>query len=202
MKRAGAGANRVRIIGGALRGRRVGFPDAPGLRPTADRVRETLFNWLQPVIAEARCLDLFAGSAALGLEALSRGASRVLFVERAGAVARRIRANLALLEVGERAQVRQADARKLLRAPAPARFDLVFLDPPFAAGLLEDVCRALEQGGWLADAAHVYIEQDAHRPWPALPENWAVWREGSAGQASFRLLRRAGAPTPSGEPRP
>jgi 16S rRNA (guanine966-N2)-methyltransferase len=180
----------VRIIGGVFRGRRIGFPDAQGLRPTADRVRETLFNWLAPVIEGARCLDLFAGSAALGIEALSRGAAQVSFVERSGVVARQIRDNLALLEVGERAHVFQAEALKFLRGQPPVAYGVVFLDPPFATGLLADACSRLERGGWLAHDAFVYLEQDAHRPWPQLPDNWETWREGQAGQAAFRLMRR------------
>jgi len=125
-----AGRNSVRIIGGAWRGRRVSFPDSPGLRPTPDRIRETLFNWLQHSVANARCLDLFAGSGALGLEALSRGAAELVFVEQAVAVARMLREQLARLEASTRGQVAEMGVARFLRTPA-APFDLVFLDPPF-----------------------------------------------------------------------
>jgi len=184
------GANQVRIVGGEFRGRRLGFPGVAGLRPTADRVRETLFNWLQPYIAGLNCLDLFAGSGALGLEALSRGAARVLLVDRSRAVVQRLRDNLALLGVTARAEVRQADARRLLARSPQRPYDLVFVDPPFAAGLLGEMCSALELGGWLAQGAWIYLEQDAAHPWPELPAQWALYREGQAGQAAFRLLRR------------
>jgi 16S rRNA (guanine966-N2)-methyltransferase len=196
VKRAGAAANRVRIIGGEFRGRRLGFIPGHGLRPTADRVRETLFNWLAPVVEGASCLDLFAGSGALGIEALSRGARRVVFVEQGAPAARRLRENLDLLGAAERAEVRHGDAMKVLRGAAPESFELVFVDPPFAAGRLGRACDALEQGGWLAAEALVYLEQDAHREWPALPANWTMWREGKAGQAAFRLMRRS--PLPAG----
>jgi 16S rRNA (guanine966-N2)-methyltransferase len=196
VKRAGAAANRVRIIGGEFRGRKLAFVPGHGLRPTADRVRETLFNWLAPEVEGACCLDLFAGSGALGIEALSRGARRVVFLEQGAPVARRLRENLDLLGAAGRAEVRRGEALKSLRVGAPEPFDLVFVDPPFAAGLLGGACEALEEGGWLAPQALVYLEQDAHRDWPELPANWLAWREGKAGQAAFRLMRRG--PLPAG----
>jgi 16S rRNA (guanine966-N2)-methyltransferase len=181
-------ANRVRIIGGEFGGRRLGFPDQRGLRPTADRVRETLFNWLAPHLPGARVLDLFAGSGALGLEALSRGAGFVLLVEQARPVAERLRENLAVLGAEGRAEVRQADARCLLATPPEVPFDIVFLDPPFAAGLLAKVIPLLMANGWLAADAWVYLEQDASQPWPELPSGWQLHREGKGGQAAFRLV--------------
>ena len=190
MKRAGAGANRVRIIGGEHGGRWLRFPDAPGLRPTADRVRETLFNWLQAELPGARCLDLFAGSGALGLEALSRGAGFVLLVEQSRPVAERLRDHLDALGAGSRAEVHQSDALRLLARPPETPFDLVFLDPPFAAGLLGRACRALEDRGWLGARAHIYLEQDAAAPWPDLPPDWVSHRQGRSGQAAYRLMKR------------
>jgi 16S rRNA (guanine966-N2)-methyltransferase len=190
VKRGGAGANRVRLIGGEHRGRWLRFPDAPGLRPTADRVRETLFNWLQAELPGARCLDLFAGSGALGLEALSRGAGFVLLVEQSRSAAERLREHLASLGAGARAAVRQTEALRLLAQPPDAPYDLVFLDPPFAAGLLPRTVRALEAQGWLAARASIYLEQDAAHPWPELPANWTLHREGRAGQAAYRLMKR------------
>ena len=184
-------ANRIRIIGGQHRGRRLNFPPGRGLRPTPDRVRETLFNWLQRDIRGARCLDLFAGSGALGLEALSRGAGWLCAVERNRLAAQRLRENIRLLGLESVAEVHQADALRLLQTAPEQAFDVVFLDPPFAAGLLPSVCRLLEENGWLAAAALVYLEQDADRDWPDLPSNWVPCREGRAGQSAQRLLRRS-----------
>lgn len=188
-------ANRVRIIGGEYGGRRLDFPNQRGLRPTADRVRETLFNWLTPHLTGARVLDLFAGSGALGLEALSRGAGFVLLVEQGRVVAERLRHNIELLGATERARVRHADALRLLAGRPEAPFDIVFLDPPFAAGLLAKAMPLLVTHGWLSDDAWVYLEQDAAQPWPGLPAGWAVHREGKGGQAAYRLVhaRRAAA---------
>ena len=183
--------NQLRIIGGEHGGRRLHFPDGRGLRPTADRVRETLFNWLRGAMHDCRVLDLFAGSGALGVEALSRGAGSVVFVERARAAAQQLRENLELLREQERTEVVQDDAQRWL-ARDTRRFDLVLLDPPFADGLLPEVCAELEQGGHLSDGAWIYLEQDSAQPWPRLPENWQLHREGHAGQAAFRLMHRIG----------
>ena len=184
-------ANQIRIIGGRHRGRRLQFHPGRGLRPTPDRVRETLFNWLQGEIRGARCLDLFAGSGALGLEALSRGAAHVCAVEQNRTVAQRLRDNIALLHEGAAAEVVQADALRLLQTPPDSPFDIVFLDPPFADGLLPAASRLLEQNDWLSPAAMIYLEQDANRSWPALPATWSLYREGAAGQSAHRLLRRS-----------
>ena len=185
-----ATANQVRIIGGRHRGRRLGFSAGRGLRPTPDRVRETLFNWLQTEIHGARCLDLFAGSGALGLEALSRGASALLSVERDRKAAQRLRENIRLLNEQAAAEVLQRDALSLLAGPPAAPFGIVFLDPPFAQDLLAGACRRLEANHWLTPEAWIYLEQAATRPWPELPPNWSLYREGSAGQSAQRLLRR------------
>lgn len=190
-------SNRVRIIGGEFGGRRLGFPDQRGLRPTADRVRETLFNWLAPHLPGARVLDLFAGSGALGLEALSRGAAHVLLVEQARTVAQKLRDNLALLGARDRAEVRQADARRLLAGRPDAPYDIVFLDPPYADGLLAKVIPLLVEHGWLAPEAWIYLEQDSAHDWPTLPAGWQVHREGSGGQAAFRLVRALQQATPA-----
>ena len=182
--------NQVRIIGGRHRGRRLHFSPGRGLRPTPDRVRETLFNWLQGHILGARCLDLFAGSGALGLEALSRGAAFLYAVEQNRTAAQRLRDNIILLHEGSTAEVVQGDALRVLRTPPETPFDIVFLDPPFADGLLPEVCRLLEDRDWLALDAVIYLEQDAGRGWPDLPAGWLTHREGSAGQSAQRLLRR------------
>jgi 16S rRNA (guanine966-N2)-methyltransferase len=155
--RRGASARTLRIIGGTWRGRRLRFPPSPEIRPTPDRVRETLFNWLARRVPGARCLDLFAGSGALGLEALSRGAAHATFVERDPAAAREIRARLAEWHAHD-ALVEHADARSFLERTPAAPFDIVFLDPPFASTLLDETAARLEQGGWLSKDALVYIE--------------------------------------------
>ncbi len=189
--RAG-GACRLRIIAGAWRGRRITFPDRAGLRPTPDRVRETLFNWLAPRIAGARCLDLFAGSGALGLEALSRGAAAVTCVESDPVAARALAATVAAL-APERGRVLEADALAFLEGE-PAAFDVVFLDPPFGSGLLATVTRVLDARGWLAPAAWVYLEAPAEDGPPELPRDWVLHRSGRAGAVGFHLaLVRSGA---------
>jgi 16S rRNA (guanine966-N2)-methyltransferase len=181
----GSGPGRLRIIGGRYRGRRLPIPDQPGLRPTADRVRETLFNWLTPALPGARCLDLFAGSGALGLEAASRGAGEVLLIERNELVVRQLRANVLTLDATI-VQVIRADALAWLNG-APRPFDLVFLDPPFADGLLAPACALLAGHGWLAPGARVYLETAARAGFPPLPAGWELIREGTAGEVRFGL---------------
>lgn len=180
--------NMLRIIGGEWRGRRIRFPGLPGLRPTPDRVRETLFNWLAGVIGGSRCLDLFAGSGALGLEALSRGAATVTFIERERAAADRLRETAALLAPG-RATVLDGDAIHWLRGTATP-YDIVFLDPPFDSDLLPGAMHALESGGWLAADASIYIEAPAADGPPAMPANWKIHRAGRAGAVGYHLARR------------
>ena len=184
--------NRLRIVAGRWRGRVLSFPDQAGLRPTGDRVRETLFNWLGPRIRGAHCLDLFAGSGALGLEALSRGAASVLLVEQAPAAVRALHDNLARLDAGGAARVARGDALALLGRAPPRAMDCVFLDPPFQSDMLSSVFPLLEGGGWLATEAFIYLESDRHHPPPAWPERWTLQREATAGSVAFRLLRRLG----------
>jgi 16S rRNA (guanine966-N2)-methyltransferase len=176
---------RLRVIGGRYRGRRLKVHPGPGLRPTPERVRETLFNWLAPIIEGARCLDPFAGSGALGIEALSRGAAEVVMLERSDAVARVLRDNIR--DLGERrGSVVRADARHWLKRPGRA-FDIVFLDPPFAEDLLIPSCHLLAQHGWLAPGARVYLEAPASSGIAALPVGWRLAKAGRAGQVSFAL---------------
>jgi 16S rRNA (guanine966-N2)-methyltransferase len=184
--------NELRIIGGSWRGRRVKFPDVAAIRPTPDRVRETLFNWLQHDIAGSRCLDLFAGSGALGLEALSRGAAQVVFVDREHAVIEQLHATLATLGASA-GELEQRDALRYLEGE-PQPFDIVFLDPPFNVDLLPGVCNALETRGWLATAALVYLETPAHGAAPALPAAWHLMKSGRAGEVGYHLARRGGHP--------
>jgi 16S rRNA (guanine966-N2)-methyltransferase len=187
--------NSVRIIAGRWRGRRVHFASLPGLRPSPDRVRETLFNWLRADLPGARCLDLFAGSGVLGLEALSRGAARAVFVDAAPEVTWQLTATLA--ELGATAsEVVRADAFSYLRR-TPEPFDLVFLDPPFDRDWLPDLCTLLEQRGWLAPRANVYLECAARAVPPSLPAGWQIWRQGRAGEVGYYLVRRGNHEPPS-----
>lgn len=182
-------ANSFRIIGGEWRGRRLQFAPVPGLRPTPDRVRETLFNWLQPVIHGARCLDLFAGSGALGFEAASRGASRVVLVDADPRVVKALGTACARLGADFVEPVRADAAAFLRRAPEP--FDLVMLDPPYSAGLLLPALEALAGGAWLSAHARVYIEFPHHQGLPEVLPRWQVHRQGNAGAAGYALLSAA-----------
>ena len=184
----GADARLLRIIGGRWRGRRLRFPAAGLIRPTPDRVRETLFNWLGARIVGARCLDLFAGSGALGLEALSRGAAHVTFVEREPEAVRALRATLA--EWGAQgAQVQRGDALAFLAGSAQP-FDVAFLDPPFGSGLLEEAAALLEGNGWLCDAALIYVECGAREGLPPLPTRWVSLKAKRAGEVGYHLYAR------------
>jgi 16S rRNA (guanine966-N2)-methyltransferase len=187
----GAQARQLRIIGGTWRGRRFRFPPSPQIRPTPDRVRETLFNWLGSRVSGARCLDLFAGSGALGLEALSRGAAEVTFVERDSDAARALGARL--IDWGASgARVERRDARQFLRGDRPAQpFGIVFLDPPFAEGLLQSTAELLEAGGWLAPAALIYVECAARGGLPPFPPLWTAVKAKQAGEVGYHLLARS-----------
>ncbi|WP_159016238.1 16S rRNA (guanine(966)-N(2))-methyltransferase RsmD [Cognatiluteimonas profundi] len=176
----------VRIIGGRWRGTRLPVADAPGLRPTADRVRETLFNWLQPRLAGARVLDLFAGSGALGLEALSRGGREAVLVESDPQVATALRQVVERLGAQGQAEVVRADAVAWLRAPLHGRFDVVFVDPPFDKELWPAVLASLSP--WLAPEALVYLEAPAGAA--PMPAGWIVHREGSTREVRYALYRR------------
>ena len=177
---------RIRVIGGTLRNSRIEVPDLPGLRPTSDRVRETLFNWLQPVVEGSRCLDLYAGTGALGIEALSRGAAAVTFIEREPRLAAALKANLARLKVA--GEVLTDDAARWLQGPARP-FDLVLLDPPFALDAWADTARVLEKGGWLAAHGWIYVESPRSTAF-SLPGNWLLHRQGQAGEVAYALYRR------------
>ena len=176
---------RLRIVGGEWRGRRLSVLDQPGLRPTPDRVRETLFNWLAPLIKGAWCLDLFAGTGALGFEAAWRGADRVVMIEKLANVVRVLHENRLLLDARQ-IEVIHADASPWLAGQAEP-FNLVFLDPPFTEDLLGPSCAALAQGGWLARGARVYLEASATTGFPLLPEGWRLVRAKQAGQVRYGL---------------
>lgn len=178
--------NQLRIIGGQWRGRKLSFPDVEGLRPTGDRIRETLFNWLAPDIQGARCLDLFAGSGALGLEALSRGASYSLLLERDYQAATALKQNLHILKT-DAGQLLQVDSLKYLEAGnQDAPFDVVFIDPPFELNLWSQVIKSLEQGNWLEADACVYLEAPRDCL-VATPNHWHLHRDKQAGQVNYRL---------------
>jgi len=180
--------NKLRIIGGRWRGRKLEFPSLPAIRPTPDRIRETLFNWLQHDIVGAHCLDMFAGSGALGLEALSRGAAHVTFLDNDPAVKRyllqaleRLGADNAVVAVGNALQFSLNPSR---------HFDVVFLDPPYGENLLPQVAERLESNQWLAPQALVYLECSARSPLPTLPAGWLLIKSKSAGQVGYHLARR------------
>jgi 16S rRNA (guanine966-N2)-methyltransferase len=177
---------RLRIVAGKWRSRLLRIIDEPDLRPTSERIRETLFNWLRPVIEGARCLDLFAGTGALGIEALSRGAAHVVFVEKSARAAAAISDNLEALEAPN-AEVFQRDAMDYLRIADPVRFDIVFLDPPFQAEMLTETCSILQDRGWLTAQAIVYLERSRDQDRPALPNGWAITHEKVAGKVSYSL---------------
>jgi 16S rRNA (guanine966-N2)-methyltransferase len=178
----------LRIIGGEWRGRKIHFPPVQAIRPTPDRVRETVFNWLQGVTPGSRCLDLYAGSGALGLEALSRGAREVVFVDVEPAVVRHIGDTLRSLGC-DRGRVVRADATGYLGQPATP-FDVIFLDPPFAAPVLPGICQRIDAGGWLKEGGLVYIESPAAAGEPELPPGWTLLKSKRAGEVGYHLARR------------
>ena len=179
----------VRIIGGERRGHRLHFVDQRGdLRPSSDRLRETLFNWLRVDVPGARVLDLFAGSGALGAEALSRGAARAVLVERKRERCADLERQLQPL-FGERVKVYCADALKWLPRCAE-RFDLVFVDPPYDLGLMAPACAALEELDLLAEGALIYVESRRQMDAPAVPDTWTLVRDKDGGDARARLYRK------------
>ena len=178
---------KYRIIAGRWRGRNVAIVDAAGLRPTPDRVRETLFNWLAKPVKNAACLDLFAGSGSLGVEALSRGAASVVFVEKNRRALSHLQDQLDVLEA--EAEIVSGDALTYLQGSV-RKFDIVFLDPPYEEKLLGPAMQALEANGWLGKDAFVYVENPAGETLPDIPRGWALWRESKAGQVGYYLFRR------------
>jgi 16S rRNA (guanine966-N2)-methyltransferase len=179
---------KLRIIGGRWRGRLLDVTESEGLRPTPDRVRETLFNWLTPYIAGADCLDLFAGTGALCLEALSRGAARVVMVEKIPHVADRLRQHVERLEA-EGAEVVLADAVDFL-GRTPRAFDIVFIDPPFKSHLIPECAARVEAHGWLKPGGLAYIEAPSGNGNLTLPASWELIRSKKAGQVGYHLARK------------
>jgi 16S rRNA (guanine966-N2)-methyltransferase len=180
-------AGRLRIVAGNWRSRLLDIADVEGLRPTSERVRETLFNWLAPHIPGARCLDAYAGTGALGLEALSRGARSVLFLERSRRAAQQLRRNIELLDA-RGATVFEGDACNYLRNAAASQYDIAFLDPPFADDLHEETCRLLSEKHLLADGAHVYLELPKGHD-VTLPQGWQILKDKTAGNVRYMLVR-------------
>jgi 16S rRNA (guanine966-N2)-methyltransferase len=177
----------LRIIGGALRGRKWRIPDVAGLRPTPDRVRETLFNWLAPHISGRRVLDVFAGSGALGFEALSRGAASAVLVEKDRAALSVLRETATRFGLSQ-ARIEAGEALAFLAAQPPSSYDLVFLDPPFDSGLLAPALRLIDQHAVLAADGYCYVEHPTAAAPPPLPEGWVLHRSGKAGEVGYHLL--------------
>lgn len=179
----------IRLISGQWRGRKLPVHDVEGLRPTTDRVKETLFNWLATEVRDSRCLDVFAGSGSLGFEALSRYAGYVMMIEQEPKAARQLQQNLQTLQC-EQAQVICRDAIQVLQNPCSEPFELVFLDPPFRKNLLLQVIPLLEQQGWLAKRALIYLERENEGEAPVIPPNWQLLKDKQAGQVRYQLYLR------------
>ncbi len=184
--------NKVRIIAGQWRGRKLGFPTADGLRPTTDPIRETLFSWLQAYLPSAQCLDLYAGSGALGFEAASRGAKNVVLVENDRASASYLKKNKAVFQA-ENLQIKQIAALSYIdmcQKGVQGLFDIVFVDPPFRDNILAECVEKLEQSGCLADDALIYLECERKLDLDFIPANWQEHRSKTRGQVKFSLYKR------------
>lgn len=178
----------VRIISGLWRGRKLPVHDAEGLRPTTDRVKETLFNWIAQDVPRAKCLDLFAGSGGLGFEAASRQAEMVTLIELNPNAFKQIEKNIASLNASN-LTAHNTDAISFLKQPGTPHH-VVFIDPPFRKGLLDETVALLESNGWLADDAMIYVETEKELSLDSIPAHWHLHREKTAGQVSYRLFER------------
>lgn len=184
------GTGQLRIIGGKWRGRKIHFPDSEGLRPTGDRIRETLFNWLIPDIEDARCLDLFAGSGALTFEALSRGAAQVVCIDSQRRAARQLDETSRLLQCNDAVHIICDSAQHWLEQPTiSGPFDVVFLDPPFGANLLTSICLQLQHSGLLSEHALIYLEYGKDQQL-IIPNAWQPLKHKSAGGVHYALYRQ------------
>lgn len=179
----------VRIISGLWRGRKLPVHDAEGLRPTTDRVKETLFNWLAQEIPGSKCLDLFAGSGSLGFEAASRQAKEVTLLELNRQVFKQLESNIQSLKANNLTVVNADTLDYLSNTGTP--YHIVFIDPPFRKGLLAETLKLLENNGWLAEDALIYIETEKELPLEGIPLNWRLHREKQAGQVCYRLFIRS-----------
>jgi 16S rRNA (guanine966-N2)-methyltransferase len=180
-------SNQLRIIAGKWRGRKLSFPNVDGLRPTPDRVRETVFNWLQPYLGFSHCLDLFAGSGALGFEAASRGAESVIMVEQNNTASQHLQAHSRLLNA-QHCQIEAQSAQQFLSTNT-AQFDVVFIDPPYQADLWTEIALQLQQTNALADDAVIYIEFPSKSEFPVLPEQWSLLKDKQAGEVHYCLFK-------------
>ncbi len=178
----------VRIIGGMWRGRKLAVPSLAELRPTGDRIRETLFNWLSPIIGGSYCLDAFAGSGALGFEALSRGAAHATLIDQSAVVVNLLKQEAEILKTTT-ADIYQATLPNQLKRPAHL-FDIVFLDPPFQSDLLLPMCFYLEENNLLAKEARIYVETNTPVNASTLPNNWEVIKAKKTGGVAYCLLSR------------
>jgi len=181
-------SGKIRIIGGQWRGRKLPVLNKAGLRPTTDRVKETVFNWLMPIIEGSRCLDAFAGAGSLGFEAASRGATEVTLLEKDKQVAQHLKQQCQTLKATQITPI-CTDTLRFLSKPASQTFSLVFLDPPFHKNLLSDCIQQLENQQWLTENAFIYIEVEKKLPLE-LPENWHIHREKIMGQVRSILVQR------------
>ncbi len=177
----------IRIIAGKHRGRKLPVLHTEGLRPTTDRVKETLFNWLMPYLNQSHCLDCFSGAGSLGFEAQSRFAAKVTLVELDRSAAQQLKQNKALLNA-DNIEIYHTSILDFLSQPPVNRFELVFVDPPFRKGLVQQTIELL-QNGWLSDNALIYIEMERENHQLTLPANWSLLKEKTAGQVSYRLYR-------------
>lgn len=182
----------LRIIGGEWRGRKLHFPTVPGVRPTPNRIRETLFNWLAPYVRDACCLDLFAGSGALGFEALSRHAKSVTFIEQSATLARYLKEQIKQFAVEDKAVVYQAqfpfDSAQVFKREKPL-FNLVFLDPPFQQDLVEKACHWLLKEQLIGRESIIYIETESTLKSLLLPPNWHIQPCKIAGKVQYGLIK-------------
>lgn len=180
-------AGQLRIIGGKWRGRKLAFPDVDGLRPTPDRVRETIFNWLQGVIGDARCLDLFSGSGALGLEAASRGAHSVTMVEKDSQASKQLQRHCQLL-MANNCQVEAKTAQQFL-TNCSQKFDIIFIDPPYKLNLWSEIAELLMTHAILADNAYIYLECPSKGELPNFPTPWQLIKDKKAGSVRYCLFK-------------
>lgn len=183
-------SNKLRIIGGDWRSRCITFADVPGLRPTPARVRETLFNWLRNDITGSRCLDLYAGSGALGFEAASRGAKSVIQVENNALACRALKENAIKLAACQ-IMIVHMDAFRYLASDAEP-FEVVFIDPPFAKALAVQTCQWLEDKCWLSKHAKMYVEAESTLKLESMPPNWRQLKSKTAGEVGYHLFERLG----------
>lgn len=182
--------NQIRIIGGEWRSRQITFNDLPGLRPTPNRVRETVFNWLQFDIPGSRCLDLFAGSGALGFEAASRGAKDVVQVEQDANTCRALHENADKFNA-KHIKIVKDNVLRFLAVNKPEPFDIVFLDPPFGLNLATQTCQLLEDKSWLNEHAKIYVEAESgNKILEIMPANWRLMKSKTTGEVSYRLFFR------------